>query len=666
MRQGTRYIRRAVGPHPAGMEGKPPHSEAFCRKKRWLRRSALTVAAAAALAVGMVRGGILSQGAVFVYDDEEDWEEEEDMRSRLARQEQEQRGSGRETGSSPGPGTAAAETDGTVLTGPYVEQVTLQERYHEEYKVYEESMADLFFFYASVGNGGITHEAVTLDIPQNIRYTMEMDGLPYAYQPGQSIGAYGTYVVRLTGIEDETLPFYEQKEYRAVFRFRIQAKPPEEAEGAGSMAGGGSFGSGTTGGLEWKSYRYDGTPLEESDGQSAGLQSGGDGSGLSGNGGQTADGSGSGGQTAGSPGSGSQAGGGQMTGGAGQAGGGQTADGAVPEGGGQTADGAGGAGQAGDGQTAGSPGGAGQDGTAPADGSALQGDGGEGLLPGQDGSGAADPEGSGGSMGAEGGQGAGRWGTGYQSREQVYDPGAKAYKTTFQDGQTLSANVPEGYMGPEAVELRFQETGEAVLYRDDQPVEYSSGDALTEPGHYRLELDGKPWSFTIASYVDRACFYGAPAGMQFAAASLDGEPLELTSKRYVPMEADGVYRFALESVSGEPAALDVSLTKDTQPPVFEVKVGGGSASVRYQSEDIQEVRLERDGELLEGVSVERIDRPGQYRLTAVDHAGNVASSQFVVRYRVNRYGVFAVVLVLLLLAGGAVFVIHTKRTVKIR
>ncbi len=64
--------------------------------------------------------------------------------------------------------------------------------------------------------------------------------------------------------------------------------------------------------------------------------------------------------------------------------------------------------------------------------------------------------------------------------------------------------------------------------------------------------------------------------------------------------------------------------------------------------------------------MERIDRPGQYRLTVTDEAGNVASSQFVVRYRVDRYGVFAVVLVILLFTAGAVFVIHTKRTVKIR
>ena len=190
MRQGTRYRRRSTGLHPGAF------TMGSCR------RMALALGLAAALVVSLARGGITSQGAVFVYDDRE---------------------------SSGGPGAATAETDSTVLTGPYVEQVTLQERYHEEYKVYEESMADLFFFYASVGNGGITHEAVTLDIPQNISYTMEMDGLPYAYQSGQPVGAYGTYVVRLTGIEDETVPFYEQKEYRAVFRFRIQAKPPEGA-----------------------------------------------------------------------------------------------------------------------------------------------------------------------------------------------------------------------------------------------------------------------------------------------------------------------------------------------------------------------------------------------------------------------------------------------------
>ncbi len=604
MRQGTRYRRRSTGLHPGAF------TMGSCR------RMALALGLAAALVVSLARGGITSQGAVFVYDDQEDWEEEEDERSRLARLEQEQMGSGRE--SSGGPGAATAETDSTVLTGPYVEQVTLQERYHEEYKVYEESMADLFFFYASVGNGGITHEAVTLDIPQNISYTMEMDGLPYAYQSGQPVGAYGTYVVRLTGIEDETVPFYEQKEYRAVFRFRIQAKPPEGAEGAGSMAGGGTLSSGTAGGgLEWKSYSYDGTPLEESGGQMSGRQTGGDGSGLFKSGSQTA---------------------------GGQAGG------------------LGSDGQAGDGQTAG-----GQDGETLGDGSALQG--GEGALPGQEAQGepgAADPTGPGGMAKAGDGLGAGRFGTGYQRREQVYDQGAKSYTVTFADGQTLSANVPEGYMGPGAVELRFSEAEEAILYRDDQPVAYQSGDTVTEPGHYRLELDGKPWSFTIASYVDRTCFYGAPARMRIAAAALDGEPMELDSERYVLMEADGVYRFALEAEAGGGDLLDVSLTKDTQPPVFEVKIGGGSASVQYQSEDIREVRLERGGEPVEGGSVERIDRPGQYRLTVTDEAGNVASSQFVVRYRVDRYGVFAVVLVILLFTAGAVFVIHTKRTVKIR
>lgn len=53
------------------------------------RRMALALGLAAALVVSLARGGITSQGAVFVYDDQEDWEEEEDERSRLARLEQE-------------------------------------------------------------------------------------------------------------------------------------------------------------------------------------------------------------------------------------------------------------------------------------------------------------------------------------------------------------------------------------------------------------------------------------------------------------------------------------------------------------------------------------------------------------------------------------------------
>ena len=49
-----------------------------------------------------------------------------------------------------------------------------------------------------------------------------------------------------------------------------------------------------------------------------------------------------------------------------------------------------------------------------------------------------------------------------------------------------------------------------------------------------------------------------------------------------------------------------------------------------------------------------------------DEAGNVSSSEFTLKYHVNVYGIVAVILGVLLIAGGIIFAIHIKRTVKVR
>lgn len=122
------------------------------------------------------------------------------------------------------------EEETTGFSGPGVNKVSLQEQYHEDYKVYEQSIADLFFLYTTVSNGGMTDEAVTIDIPANVLYTMEKDGTEIGYTSGQAVRERGTYVLRLTAVENPELPLSEQTEYQAVFRFRIQDKPPVEKE----------------------------------------------------------------------------------------------------------------------------------------------------------------------------------------------------------------------------------------------------------------------------------------------------------------------------------------------------------------------------------------------------------------------------------------------------
>lgn len=120
---------------------------------------------------------------------------------------------------------AIEEEKKTGFTGPSVKEVELTQIYHEAYKTYELSMAGQYFLYSNVANGGMTHEPVMIDIPANVTYIMEKDGLPYEYISQQYISEKGTYVMKLMGIENKDAPLSEQKEYQAMFRFRIQDPP---------------------------------------------------------------------------------------------------------------------------------------------------------------------------------------------------------------------------------------------------------------------------------------------------------------------------------------------------------------------------------------------------------------------------------------------------------
>ena len=583
----------------------------------WIKVSVL----AAVLTMQTALGGMVSHAVVYVYEDDE----EEDDRLPFGRSST----SGSSTGSTStgrstrnveiglnggADGWDEIETNSVILDEPLVNQVTLKEQYNEDYRVYEESMADVFFFYSNVGNGGITHESVFLDIPQNLSYTIEMNGVPWDYIPGQPISDYGTYVVRLTGIEDENVPLYEQKEYQAVFRFRIQQKPPKETEESREVA----VEAGAPAGMEWQSYTYDGRPLEEEseEGQDVFRVSGA----ANGQSEESKEESGE-----------------------------SLEDNTVASG-------------SREGLEENEEGLAGnEEGLAGNEESLGNEELAEGAQDGND-----SQEGRNEESGEGGKAEPGSINNGFISRTQDYDAASKRYHVTFSDGLELVSNVPEGYIGPDAVEVSVSPAGREslVLYRDDEPIDYVHGDSFTEPGHYRLEVNGQPWSCTIASYLKEASVFAAPAGLRFTSAVLNGEPLELSSDRYVWLEEDGAYQFVLEGENG--AVLHTGLAKDSEPPQVEVKLKGGNATIQYLSEDIEEILLERDGEAVEGFSGYSVSQPGSYRLVVRDKAGNEAEAKFSLSYRVNRYGIIAVVLLILLAAGGVAFVVHTKRSVRIR
>lgn len=150
--------------------------------------------------------------------------------------------------SGPGAVKPAAAEEAETVSGPKVRDVTMGESYHEEFQLYEESINGQYFLYSNVANGGLTDEPVFVDIPADLIYTVEKDGVPIPYTSRQRLGEKGTYVMRFTAVYDKTVPLAEQEEYRAVFRFRIDEKPAQTKSSDDIVSGiSGMFGSGIGG-----------------------------------------------------------------------------------------------------------------------------------------------------------------------------------------------------------------------------------------------------------------------------------------------------------------------------------------------------------------------------------------------------------------------------------
>lgn len=145
--------------------------------------------------------------------------------------------------SGPGASSGTVEVvEETGSSGPRVEEVSLSETYHEEFGIYEEGISNTCFIYSNVANGGITDQPVSVDIPANVTYVMEKDGIEIPYSSGQSVGDRGSYILRLTAA-DQSAAFSEQTIYKAVFRFRIQEKLPQAVSRQEDYTGEGGFSS---------------------------------------------------------------------------------------------------------------------------------------------------------------------------------------------------------------------------------------------------------------------------------------------------------------------------------------------------------------------------------------------------------------------------------------
>ena len=138
------------------------------------------------------------------------------------------------------PVVQAAAAANPLLPSERTVEVYLSERYNEEYKLYEFGFNNKYFFYSNVGNGAITSDAIKIEIPGNIAYSLEKDGRVVQYTQNTNITAVGSYVMTLTVNEVNGL---ETTHYVSYYRFRImepvepvQLLPDETGEEDGNTS----------------------------------------------------------------------------------------------------------------------------------------------------------------------------------------------------------------------------------------------------------------------------------------------------------------------------------------------------------------------------------------------------------------------------------------------
>lgn len=527
-----------------------------------------------------------------------------------------------------GPGASSAPLkvevrDDSTSTGPQVKEVKLGETYHEEYDIYTESIDDQFFIYTNIGNNGITDQQVYLDIPQNVSFTAEKDGVPISYTANERLGATGTYIFRFTAVKDSSKPLAEQVIYETTFNFRIQPKSPKAAESQG------------TGEVEYYGSSHSTTPPTMTG--SAGVGNG-----------AVSDGMGSGAASAG------------------------TGSGAVSDraGNGTAEESAGmfppvsedAAGEAGESSSADgeADGNALADGREAGDGALLDGETGDGSLQ----AGSSDSAAAGISAG------------GQQVSEVSYDETTGMYRTVLSDGTSFLSSVPNGMLSNAGVYLDFSGLGpkeqQVEILLDGELFVPEEEGMFSQVGNYTVRIpDGQGIHVFSFHLLGRALSdldsYTVPVGMKVTAFTRDGEELLASiggEGQRLDFTADGTYLLTMENAQG--VSYEIELTVDHEPPKFSTEFDGEAIVLSYESQDIAAIEVIDGQETRSYESLSRITGPGRYVIRVYDYAGNVSEASAEIPAKVNMAGVVAVVLIIGLIAGAVIFIRRTKKDFNVK
>lgn len=231
----------------------------------------------------------------------------------------------------------------------------------------------------------------------------------------------------------------------------------------------------------------------------------------------------------------------------------------------------------------------------------------------------------------------------------------------------FTASTGNGVITNDDVIIEASEKVNVFVTKDGIEYEYTLGTEISEEGTYRVIIydafgNEATMSFQIVRGTKTKLNYALGENVDILSVVRDGNVVDVEGKN-LNFNTDGTYT-VICMVDGKEYSF--SLTLDTTAPTIELNgvsnggTSGKSVSIDSISEEA-ELKVYKDGELIEYELGQKLSDYGSYRVVVTDSVGNTNEYSFTLKYKMDG-GIIALIVICALAAvGGGVFLFIRKR-----
>lgn len=241
------------------------------------------------------------------------------------------------------------------------------------------------------------------------------------------------------------------------------------------------------------------------------------------------------------------------------------------------------------------------------------------------------------------------------------------FSVTIDKSISYSANIGNGLIASENVQLVNGEKLTVTVTKDNQVIDYEFGQPLEAEGAYKVLMkdaygNEKTLEFRIVKGVKTTLDYTLGESVSVLKIERDGEEILFEGNRLNFTES-GVYTVIAEA---EGKTYSFVLELDSTAPTLEligVKDGGvsGKAVMLDNLSEQATVEVFKDGELIEYELGNELKEYGEYRVVVTDEAGNQTEYGFTLKHVLNGGAVALIVIGIVVLVGGVAAVLIMRK-----